>query len=134
MQLLTRRIIRVALVAGVLTVAAVLPRVAARVSPGEPTVREIRLVVRDMSYRIGDSPEVNPTLRLHPGERIRFVLTNTDIGMAHDFVIQDFNVSTPLVKGRGSEAVEFTVPDARGTHAYNCTPHSATMRGTIAVE
>jgi plastocyanin len=134
MQALTRRTIRIALVASVLTVAAVLPQVAARVSPGEPTVREIRLVVRDMSYRIGDSPEVNPTLRVHPGERVRFVLTNTDIGMVHDFVIQDFNVSTRLLKGLGSETVEFTVPDARGTHAYNCTPHSGLMRGTVTVE
>jgi len=134
MGILTRNPVRVALVASALIVAAVLPRVAARVDHGEPAVHEIRVVVRDMSYHLGDEPEINPPLRVRAGERVRIILTNTEAGMAHDFVIPDWKVATRLVKGKGSETVEFTAPASAGAYTYNCTPHAATMRGTIAVE
>ena len=132
--MLTKGTLRAALVAGALIMIAVLPRVAARVSPGEPAIHEIRLVVRDMAYHSANDAEVNPTLRVRAGERVRIILTNTETGMSHDFVIPDWKVSTPVLKGKGSEAVEFTAPATIGTHDYNCTPHAATMRGTIAVE
>jgi len=132
--MVTKGTLRAVLVAGALIVIAVLPRVAARVSPGEPAVHEIRLVVRDMAYHAADDPQVNPTLRVRAGERIRLILTNTDAGMAHDFVIPDWKLSTRVLKGKGSETVEFTAPSTPGTHTYNCTPHAETMRGTIAVE
>ena len=106
--MLTKGTLRAALVAGALIMIAVLPRVAARVSPGEPAIHEIRLVVRDMAYHSANDPEVNPTLRVR--DRWRVVAT---------------------IWG---ETVEFTAPATIGTHDYNCTPHAATMRGTIAVE
>jgi len=134
MGILKKSAVRVALVASALVVAAVLPRVAARVDHGEPAVHEIRLVVRDMSYHLGNGLEINPTLRVRAGERVRVILTNTEAGMAHDFVIPDWKVASRLVKGKGSETVEFTAPSSAGAYTYKCTPHAATMRGTIAVE
>jgi plastocyanin len=134
MRILTNSAFRVALIAGAVAAAAVLPRVAARVSPGEPPVHEIRLVVRDMGYYAGDDPELNPTLRVRAGERVRVIFTNTDTGMSHDFVITDLNVASRLLKGKDSETIEFIAPASLGTHTYSCTPHSAAMRGTIEVE
>jgi plastocyanin len=134
MEILTKRAVRVGLIAGVFAAAAVLPRATARVSPGEPTVHEIRLRVRDMAYYAGDDPEVNPTLRVRAGERVQIILSTTDSGMSHDFVIPDLKVASRLLKGKDSDTIEFTAPASPGTHRYNCTPHSATMRGTIAVE
>ncbi|HEX2453084.1 MAG TPA: cupredoxin domain-containing protein [Vicinamibacterales bacterium] len=134
MGILTRKTFRVALVAGAVATSVVLPRVAARVAPGEPPVHEIRLIVRDMAYHFGDDPAINPTLRVRAGERVRLILTNTDAGMSHDFVIPDLKVATRLLKGKDSETIEFTAPASAGDRTYNCTPHAETMRGTIAVE
>ena len=134
MAIVTKRGVRVALIAGAVAAAAVLPRVAARVSPGEAPVHEIRLLVRDMAYYAGDDSELNPTLRVRAGERVRIVISSTDAGMSHDFVIPDLKVASRLLKGKDSDTIEFTAPASPGAHTYSCTPHSATMRGTIAVE
>jgi plastocyanin len=96
-------------------------------------VREIRLVVRDMTFYIAGQDAPNPTLQARPGERIRIVLNNTDVGMSHDFVIRSWRVNTKLLKGKGQASIEFTVPNARGTHEYSCTPHAEMMSGTIVV-
>src|SRR5262249_57486960 len=125
MGILRRGPVGVALVASALIVAAVLARVAARGDHVEPAVHEIRLVVRDMSYHVGDGAEINPQLRVRAGERVRVILTNTEAGMAHDFVIPDWKVASRLVKGKGSETVEFTAPSSAGAYTYKCTPHAA---------
>ena len=75
------------------------------------------------------------TRRCHarPGERIRIILRNTDVGMSHDFVIRSWSVNTRLLKGKGQDSIEFTVPLTRGAHAYSCSPHAEMMGGTIVV-
>ena len=95
--------------------------------------REIRLVVRDMTFYVDGEDTPNPTLYAQPGDRIRLVLRNTEPGMSHDFTVASWKVATRLLKGKGEDAVEFTVPNARGSYAYSCTPHAGMMNGLIAI-
>jgi plastocyanin len=96
-------------------------------------VREIHLVARDMTFYLAGQDAPNPPLQARPGERIRLVLSNTDVGMSHDFAIRSWRVNTKLLKGKGQASIEFTVPATRGTHEYSCTPHAEMMGGTIVV-
>lgn len=128
------------LIAAAVGALAIVPRVAGGVLDGAGTAsgmsqhaREIHLVVRDMTFYVGGSGEPNPTLYARPGERVRLVLQNTDVGMSHDFVIRSWSVKTRLLKGKGEDRVEFTVPDTRGAHVYTCSPHAEMMGGTIVV-
>lgn len=120
-----------AMLLGAATVAAILPR---PVSSGAGGVREIRLVVRDMTYYIDGGGEANPTLRVRRGERLRIRLRNEDAGMTHDFTIRAWEAETRLIEGRGEAVVEFRAPDSAGDDTYACTPHGEMMRGTIRVE
>jgi plastocyanin len=99
---------------------------------GSP-VREIHLVAKDMTFYVEGQNSPNPTLDVRLGERIRLVFRNVDPGMSHDFTIRSWSVGTRVLKGKGEDAIEFTVPRTRGAHAYTCTPHSQMMGGTIVV-
>jgi len=117
--------------------AALVPRFAGDVLRGAgqaPSAREIQLVVKEMTFYADGRAEPNPTLAARPGERIRLVLRNTDAGMSHDFAIRSWSVRTRLLKGKGEDAIEFTVPNTRGVHVYNCQPHAEMMSGTIVVQ
>jgi plastocyanin len=97
--------------------------------------REIRVVARDMTFYVDGSDVPNPTLKLRAREQVRITLRNEDAGMSHDFVVRAWSVGTRLLEGKGDEtSVEFRAPDARGTHEYTCTPHSAMMKGAIEIE
>jgi plastocyanin len=96
--------------------------------------REVRLVIRGMAFYLDGSAEANPTLRLRTGETVRLVLRNEDRGMHHDFTIPAWKTATPLVAGVGEDAIEITAPSRGARTDYHCTPHAATMRGTIIVE
>jgi plastocyanin len=115
---------------------AILPSVAARVLPrgSAAPVQEIHLVVRSMTYYAGSSSAPNPTLRVAAGQLVRISVSSTDVGMVHDLQIPAWNVGTRLLKGIDSDTFEFTAPNLRGQYSYECTPHSAMMNGTIAVE
>jgi plastocyanin len=132
------RCLRVGLIACAVLVAAVLPRVTARVLPEDRwtahTPREVVIVARGMTFYARDGEEPNPTIRLKAGERVRLVLHNEDPGMSHDLRIADWQLHTRVLNGKSMDAVEFTVPKAPGRHAYNCTPHAEMMRGQIEVE
>lgn len=97
-------------------------------------VREIHLVARDMTFYIAGQNAPNPPLEARPGERIRIVLSNTDVGMSHDFAIRSWRVNTRLLKGKGQASIEFTVPTAPGSYDYSCTPHAEMMSGTVVVQ
>lgn len=101
-------------------------------APG-PEPREIRLVARDMTFYAEGSADPNPSLSVRPGQTVRIVFRNTDVGMRHDFTIPDWGVATHAIAGRGETAVVFRAPE-RGRAHYTCTPHAAVMKGTIAVE
>lgn len=127
------RILVAGLIIGIAAAAAtLLPMLA---SSGSDDVREIRLVVRDMTYYLHGDTEPNPTLTVKAGEQVRLVLQNDDPGMRHDFVVKGWQVGTRMLEDRGEQdAITFRVPTARGDQPYQCTPHSKMMRGTIRVE
>jgi hypothetical protein len=136
--------------AGLLVVVAIgalalVPRVAGDVlngAPGESPAREhareigreIHLVAKDMTFYVAGQDAPNPTIHARPGERLRIVLNNTDVGMSHDFVIRSWHVNTRLLKGKGQDSIEFTVPNTRGSHSYSCSPHAEMMGGAIVVD
>jgi plastocyanin len=135
-----RNVAMMSIVAVILVcVAAAVPRLSVTTPDSEPTgstdvaAREIRLVVKDMTFYVEGQDTPNPTLSARPGERIRLVLNNTESGMSHDFRIDAWRVKTRVLKGKGQDSVEFTVPNARGSHEYRCTPHAEMMNGTIVV-
>lgn len=124
------------LAAAVVATAALVPiAVASRDGGGATAPREIRLVVRDMTFYLEGQKTPNPALRMRAGERVRIVLRNEDPGMKHDLVIKSWQVGTPTLDRSGQEtAVAFRVPDRRGIETYSCTPHAEMMRGSIRVE
>jgi plastocyanin len=129
--------VRSALLVGAAVVAlAFVPRVAGDALKGAndgASVREIRIVARHMTFYVDGQSAPNPTIHARPGERLRLVLRNTDIGMSHDFVVRSWRVNTRLLKGKGEDSIEFTVPLSRGVHVYSCNPHAEMMSGTIVV-
>lgn len=128
----TRRYIRVGVVLlAAVCLTALLPIIG---SSRESDVREVRLVARDMTYYVDGQMEPNPTLKFRAGERVKVVLRNEDEGMEHDFTVRAWQVGVPIIDGKGSDAVTFTVPHLRGSHSYSCTPHSSSMRGVIEIE
>jgi plastocyanin len=129
--------VRSALLVGAAIVAlAFVPRVAGDVLNGADdgaSVREIRIVARDMTFYLEGQSAPNPTIHARPGERLRIVLRNTEVGMSHDFVIRSWQIKTRLLKGKGEDSIEFTVPLSRGVHVYSCNPHAEMMSGTVLV-
>jgi plastocyanin len=123
--------LRAALVVAALACVAALAPKLSGVSSAEP--RTIHIVVKDMTFYVEGDKNPNPTLYASPGERVRLVLHNTQSGIAHDFTIESWKVHTRMLKGVGEDTIEFRVPEARGSHAYRCTPHAAMMNGTIVV-
>jgi plastocyanin len=119
------------LVTAVVVVFSLLPMIA---SSQRDEVRDVRLVVRDMSFYVEGSKEPNPTLTFRAGEQVRIVLRNEDAGMDHDFSVVAWQAKTKLLEGRGEDTVLIKVPSSKGTESYTCTPHSEMMRGTIRIE
>ncbi len=88
-----------------------------------------------MTFYIDGDTTANPTIRVKAGEQIRLVLRNEDPGMTHDLVVKDWKVATKTLAERGEQdSVVFRVPDRQGQTEYQCTPHSAMMRGRFHVE
>ena len=97
-------------------------------------VREVRLVVRNMTYFVEGTTEPNPTLRVPRGSRLRIVLTNDDSGYSHNLVVSSLAIQTPLIAKGRSQTIEVSGPDLPGVHTYSCGPHAEMMRGNIAIE
>jgi Copper binding proteins, plastocyanin/azurin family len=129
----TQRYIRIGLVVGALLIAAALLPIIGS-SRENDHVRELRLVVRDMTYYVDGQDQPNPTLKFRAGERVKLVLRNDDEGMQHDFRVRTWDVGTGIIDGKGEDSVTFRVPARRGEDTYSCTPHPSSMRGTIAIE
>lgn len=121
----------IAVLLGAASAAAILPRSALS---GAARAREIRLVVRDMTYYAEGGASPNPTLLVRRGERVRVILRNEDPGMTHDFTIPGWGAASRQVVSRGETAVEFRAPAQAGEQMYVCTPHGQMMRGTIRAE
>lgn len=130
------RIAIVGILIGIAALAAtLLPMIAFSRSPDADPVRDVRLVVRDMSFYLDGQSEPNPTLTVRAGEQVRLRVRNEQPGMRHDFAVQAWQVATRTLEDRGEEdTITFRVPVERGDHTYLCTPHATMMRGTIRVE
>jgi plastocyanin len=120
--------------AGIAAVLVIGGAVLAHLAAQDNNVREIRLVVRDMTYYAAYTAEANPTLRVARGEKIRLVLTNEDPGYSHNLIAPELGVSTRLLAKGKSQSIEITIPDVAGLYSYRCGPHSEMMRGNIAIE
>lgn len=99
-----------------------------------PGPREIRVVVRDMTFYRDGQADANPTLHLRAGETVRLVLRNEDEGMKHDFAIPGWKEATRRIESGEEASVTFRVPDHVASQSYTCRPHAAIMQGTILVE
>lgn len=125
-----------ALVAGLIGLAALaatlLPMVA---SSTTDHVRDIHIVMRDMSFYVDGRPEPNPAISVRAGQKVRIHVRNEDAGMRHDFTVSAWTVATRMLEDKGEEdAITFRVPQQRGDATYTCTPHSKMMSGTLRVE
>lgn len=103
-------------------------------SDADRAVTEVVLVARNMAfYHDGDFGRPNPPLRFAAGARVRLVLRNEEPGITHNFSVPAWDVFTRELDGEGITELEFVVPASKGRQAYECTPHSVMMRGTIEI-
>ena len=122
------------LVVGVVALAASLLPMLAFPAVGEG-VRDIHLVVRNMTFYVDGQNDPNPAIALRAGERVRITLRNEDAGIRHDFAVQSWGVATKVLQDRGAtDAVEFRVPLDKGTTTYRCTPHPTMMHGVLKID
>jgi hypothetical protein len=125
------RYTRIALAAALFISAGVM---IARQASAAAQPRELRLVVRDMTFYLEGKPEPNPDLKFKAGEEVRVVLVNEDEGMRHNFRIPAWDAGTRLVRGKGEVEAVFKVPEARQETRYVCAPHQKKMNGRVIVE
>jgi plastocyanin len=90
-------------------------------------VREIVLEAREVAFG-GD----NPTLSLRPGERVRFVVRNTDPGVLHSITIPGVDDTVRHVSWGETIRFEVNVPE-EGDFEYVCPQHAPEMKGRIVV-
>ena len=98
-----------------------------------PEVREIVLVSRNMKFYLEGESTPNPTIRVEPGEQVRFVLRNADPGFVHWFAIDAWGVKVGPLTANETGSIVTRVPDESGRLEYSCTPHPRMMRGTVQV-
>ena len=98
-----------------------------RGADASPAVREIVLDAREATFGAD-----NPTLRLEPGERVRFVVRNTDPGVLHSITLPGIDEKVRFVRWGEEIAFEVTVPE-QGTFDYVCPQHAPQMQGKIVI-
>ena len=96
-------------------------------------VREITLVTRDMAFYLEGNTVPNPTIRLHAGEEVRFILRNLDPGIAHNLAIEGWKLETAYLDADASATLRVHVPEQPGSQTYLCAPHREMMHGVIEV-
>lgn len=90
-------------------------------------VREIVLDAREATFGAD-----NPTLRLEPGKRVRFVVRNTDPGVLHSITLPGIDDQVRHVRWGEEIAFEVTIPE-QGKFQYVCPLHAPRMQGQIVV-
>jgi plastocyanin len=120
--------------AAAVVVAAAVAVCAIVLSARAPAPREIHIVAREMTFYLDGEAAPNPTLHLRAGEEVRIVFRNEDMGIKHDFTIPEWGIATGRLEGKSETTISFRAPGQATTPNYQCGPHSAMMRGTIAVE
>ena len=98
--------------------------------------REVVLVAKNMAFvadRSGAPDTPNPTIVLHPGEKVRLVVRNEDAGMRHDLVMDHLKLRSTALDFGESDALVFRVPNQRGEGDYYCSFHTQLMRGSVVI-
>ena len=90
--------------------------------------REIVLEARDLAF--GDA---NPTLSFEPGERIRLIVRNSDIGVLHSIRLPGIDDIVRHIPWDEQVVIEFTAPE-EGVFEYICPQHAPKMQGRIRIE
>jgi len=90
--------------------------------------REIVLEARDLAF--GDA---NPTLSFEPGERIRLIVRNSDIGVLHSIRLPGIDDAVRHIPWGEQIVIEFTAPE-EGVFEYICPQHAPKMQGRIRIE
>ncbi len=90
--------------------------------------REIVLEARDLAF--GDA---NPTLSFKPGERIRLIVRNSDIGVLHSIRLPGIDDTLRHIPWDEEVVIEFTAPED-GAFEYICPQHAPKMQGRIRIE
>ena len=96
--------------------------------PVNDVVRAIEINIIDMAFESN-----NPDLYVAPGETVRFVVTNLDPGLIHDFKILGTNVKTRNLKYGQKDSVLFRAPQGEFDLTYVCTWHILSMTGKLLV-
>ncbi len=91
-------------------------------------MREIVLEARDLAF--GDA---NPTLSFKPGEKIRLIVRNTDIGVLHSIRLPGIDDTVRHIPWNEEITIEFTAPE-EGAFEYICPQHAPKMQGRIRIE
>ena len=91
-------------------------------------MREIVLEARDLAF--GDA---NPTLSFKPGEKIRLIVRNTDIGVLHSIRLPGIDDTLRHIPWDAEITIEFTAPE-EGAFEYICPQHAPKMQGSIRIE
>lgn len=91
------------------------------------------IVVKEFTVTGSNYAFVPTTLTVKKGDTVKIVFKNS--GGFHDFVIDEFNVSSGRINGGEETAFEF-VADRAGTFEYYCsvgTHRAMGMKGTLTV-
>lgn len=97
-------------------------------NPPNQNMRVIELEIKGMAF--GDN---NPDIYLIPGETVRFIITNLDPGMTHEFKISGTDIKTRALEFGEQDSITFQAPQAENNLMYICSWHALTMRGNIFV-
>ena len=95
--------------------------------------RQLTLVTRDMAFYLDGLNIPNPVLTMHPGETVRVILRNEDVGFNHNFEIPAWNRVIQTPKKNSFESILIEAPKLPGRYEYICGPHSALMHSFIEV-
>ena len=95
----------------------------------ERNVRTINLEMKDMTFASD-----NPTIKLSPGEVVKFLLTNLDQGMKHEFHIRGTNIRSRVLTYGQKDSVFFRVPIHEREYIYACSFHALIMQGKLQVK
>ena len=96
--------------------------------PTDQNVRVIELEMKNMTFS-----DNNPDIYLLPGETVRFVITNLDPGMIHEFKIKGTHTKTRTLKYGEKDTVLFRAPQGERDFVYICSWHAIMMRGNLIV-
>jgi plastocyanin len=91
----------------------------------EPVDREIQITASNLRF-------VPTQVTVRPGEKVRFVITNTD-GMLHNFGSDDAGIAYGPLPAGMTQSVVWTAPAKASTVTAVCTLHAG-MRLSIVVK